>query len=115
MAADRKPWSRDELLVAFNLYCRTPFGRLHCNYPDVIARARKLAHTFSSLAMKLCHFGSLDPVHQLRNVAGLRNTFAADRSSRFQSWPPGFGSRTTCGALCVPEGCPIIAQPFKAG
>ena len=28
MAAIRKAWIRDELLVAFNLYCRIPFGRL---------------------------------------------------------------------------------------
>jgi hypothetical protein len=29
-----KLWTRDETLVAFNLYCRTPFGRLHARSPE---------------------------------------------------------------------------------
>ena len=39
MAVVRKAWSRDELLVAFNLYCRIPFGRLHMGNGDVIKLA----------------------------------------------------------------------------
>lgn len=79
MAAQRRGWSRDELLVAFNLYCRTPFGRLHRGNPDIIALAGNLQRTPSSVAMKLCNFASLDPVHRARNVAGLRNASSADR------------------------------------
>jgi predicted restriction endonuclease len=67
------------LLVAFNLYCRTPFGRLHRGNPDIIALGRRLDRTPSSVSMKLCNFASLDPVHHARNVAGLRNASAADR------------------------------------
>ena len=42
-----KPWSRDETLAAFNLYCRTPFGRLHARNPTfVISGAwRRLSET----------------------------------------------------------------------
>ncbi len=36
MAVVRKAWSRDELLVGFDLYCRIPFGRLHHGNGDVI-------------------------------------------------------------------------------
>ncbi|MFH0907949.1 MAG: HNH endonuclease [bacterium] len=80
MAGTRKPWTRDELLVAFNLYCRLPFGRLHRGNPDIIALARKLDRTPSSVSMKLCNFASLDPVHQARNIAGLRNASSGDRA-----------------------------------
>jgi hypothetical protein len=80
MPAQRKSWNRDELLVAFNLYCRTPFGRLHRGNPDIIALAKKLNRTPSSAGMKLCNFASLDPVHKARNIAGLRNASAADRA-----------------------------------
>jgi len=79
MATERRAWTRDELLVAFNLYCRTPFGRLHRGNPDIIALALSVDRTPSSVSMKLCNFASLDPVHQARNIAGLRNASAADR------------------------------------
>jgi putative restriction endonuclease len=80
MPTVRRAWTRDELLVAFNLYCRTPFGRLHRNNPDIIALAKHIERTPSSVAMKLCNFASLDPVHRARNVAGLQNVAAADRA-----------------------------------
>ena len=34
--ANRKPWSRSELLVAASLYCRIPFGRFHSRNPELI-------------------------------------------------------------------------------
>ncbi len=80
MPAQRKPWTRDELLVAFNLYCRTAFGRLHQRNPDIVALARKLHRTPGSVAMKLCNFASLDPIHRARNISGLRNASASDMS-----------------------------------
>jgi hypothetical protein len=80
MATQRKSWSRDELLVAFNLYCRTPFGRLHRGNSDIITLAKKLNRTPSSVSMKLCNLASLDPVHEARGAAGLRNASAADRA-----------------------------------
>lgn len=74
-----KGWTRDELLLTFNLYCRTPFGRLHRNNPEIIALAQKINRTPSAVAMKLVNFASFDPAHQSRNVRGLRNASRADR------------------------------------
>lgn len=76
----RRPWARDELLIAFNLYCKTPFGRLHRHNPDVIRLAAEVGRTASAVAMKLVNFASLDPNHQRRNVKGLRNASQGDRS-----------------------------------
>lgn len=56
MQRPAKLWTRDELLIAFNLYCRTPFGRLHRGNPDIIAMAELLGRTPSSVSMKLCNF-----------------------------------------------------------
>ena len=72
-------WTRDELLLAFNLYCRTPFGRLHRNNRDIIELASIIRRTPSAVAMKLVNFASLDPVHQRRNVHGLHNVSRSDR------------------------------------
>lgn len=76
----RQGWTRDELLLAFNLYCRTPFGRLHRGNPEIIALAQKLNRTPSAVAMKLVNFASFDPAHQVRNVRGLSNASRADRA-----------------------------------
>lgn len=80
MVSNRRNWTRDELLVAFNLYCRTPFGRLHQGNPVIKSLAEALGRTPAAVAMKLCNFASLDPAHQSRNVSGLRNAAQADRS-----------------------------------
>jgi len=53
MADRNNRWSRDELLLAFNLYCRTPFGKMHSRNPDVIDLSKLIGRTPSSVAMKL--------------------------------------------------------------
>ena len=75
----RKNWSRNELLIAFNLYCRTPFGQLHRGNPEIISLASSIGRTPSAVAMKLVNFASFDPVNQAREVRGLSNASRADR------------------------------------
>ncbi|NLF99423.1 MAG: HNH endonuclease [Lentisphaerae bacterium] len=75
----RIPWSRQELLAAFRLYCRTPFGQLHQTNQDVIELARVLGRTPAAVSMKACNFASFDPAHRKRGVAGLRHASRADR------------------------------------
>lgn len=72
-------WSQDELLVAFRLYCRTPFGKLHQHNPDIIELAQLLGRTPSAVAMKSCNFASLDPIQRNRNIFALGNVSRADR------------------------------------
>ena len=74
-----KPWTRDELIVAMNLYCKLPFGLLHQRNPDVIRLAKRLDRTPGSVAMKLCNLASLDPVHQARGIMGLTGASQGDR------------------------------------
>lgn len=80
MPPARRSWTRDELLAAFNLYCRTPFGRLHQTNPNIVALAKALRRTPGSVAMKLTNFASLDPAQQARGIKGLANAAAADRA-----------------------------------
>lgn len=75
----RVPWSHDELLVAFRLYCRTPFGKLHQHNPEIIELARKLGRTPSAVGMKACNFASLDPVQRARKIVALGNVSRGDR------------------------------------
>ncbi len=32
----RENWNREELIVAFNLYCKIPFGRITSKNPEII-------------------------------------------------------------------------------
>ncbi len=71
--AERRNWTLEETLVAFRLYCYTPFGKLHQHNPDIIQLAKLLGRTPSAVGMKACNFASLDPLHQARGVVGLKN------------------------------------------
>ncbi len=74
----RRNWTRDELLVVFNLYCKLPFGQMHRSNPRVRELAGLLNRTASAVAMKLVNFASLDPLHQKRGVSGLKNVSQSD-------------------------------------
>ncbi len=79
MAAGRR-WTRDELLIALNLYHKLTFGQLHARQPTIVALADKLERGANSVAMKLCNFASLDPALKLRGIKGLEGASALDRT-----------------------------------
>lgn len=77
----RKPWTREELLVALNIYHKLTFGQFHHRNPVVIAVAAKLpGRNPNSLAMKLSNLASLDPALKLRGIKGLSGASALDRA-----------------------------------
>lgn len=63
-------WKREELIVAFNLYCKIPFGRIHIKNPQIIALAKAIGRTPSSISWKLANFARLDPSLKERNIKG---------------------------------------------
>jgi putative restriction endonuclease len=66
----RREWTRDELILAFNLYCKIPFGKIHKHNPQVIELAKAIGRTPSAFSWKLANFARLDPALQRRNIAG---------------------------------------------
>ncbi|MBI5074288.1 MAG: HNH endonuclease [Nitrospirae bacterium] len=74
-----KKWSRRELIVAFNLYCQMPFGKIHSRNPIIMQVAKQLNRTSSSVAMKMLNFASLDPIITDSGRHGLGNASNADR------------------------------------
>jgi len=58
---ERRPWTRDELILAINLYCKTPFGRIHMRNPEIIELSNMLGRTPGSVSYKLANFASIDP------------------------------------------------------
>lgn len=69
----RKPWSREESIIAFNLYCKIPFTKIYYEHPDIIALARLLGRTPSAVALKLVNYARLDPDLQKRNISGMKH------------------------------------------
>jgi putative restriction endonuclease len=82
-------WTRNELILAINLYCKLPFGRLHRNNPEVVKLAELIGRTASSVAYKLVNFASLDPSLQARGIKGAQNTSKLDKEvwqEFYQNW-----------------------------
>lgn len=61
MKEGQTSWTRDELILAINLYSKIRFGQMHQNNPDIIDLARVIGRTAGSVAYKLVNFASLDP------------------------------------------------------
>jgi putative restriction endonuclease len=66
-----RDWTREEHILAFNLYCKLPFGQLDHRNPEIIALAKVLGRSPSSLALKLSNFARLDPELQARGIKGM--------------------------------------------
>ncbi len=94
--ATNVPWSRDQRLIALNLYCKIPFGRLHKGNPIIKEVALKMDRTPSSLALKLCNFASLDPVLHARGISGMKGAANQDRSlwNEFKANLPTLGPQS---------------------
>lgn len=79
MKQGQRPWTKEELLLAINLYCKLPFGKLHQRQPDIISLADLLGRTPGSVAFKLVNFASLDPTLQARGIKGASNASKLDK------------------------------------
>lgn len=73
------PWTRDELILAFDLYCRIPFQKTKASNPEVQRLAELLARSPASVARKLGNFGAFDPVLRSFKITGLVHTSKLDR------------------------------------
>jgi putative restriction endonuclease len=68
---ENKNWSKDELIVAFNLYCKTPFTKINATNKGVVELAGEIGRSPSAVALKLANFARLDPELQKRNISGM--------------------------------------------
>lgn len=89
MKKGQRLWTRNELILAINLYCKTPFGQLHRGNPDIVELASLIGRTPNSIAFKLVNFASLDPSLQKRGIVGAKNVSKLDRliwDEFYQNW-----------------------------
>jgi len=74
----RDNWTREQLILAFNLYCKIPFGKMHHGNPQVIELAGMIGRTPSAVALKLGNFASIDHFLKQRNIKGASHRSKAD-------------------------------------
>lgn len=76
MKKDR--WTREQTIVAFNLYCKIPFQKASSNNPDIVRIARIIGRSPNSVKMKIGNFGSFDPELKKKGIVGLANASKLD-------------------------------------
>jgi putative restriction endonuclease len=113
MAEKSNNWTREQLLVAFNLYCQLPFGKLDQHNPDIIRFAGMIGRTPSALAMKLVNIASLDPAITDSGRKGLVGASKLDRAmwgEMQEDWNMfALESQTMIDALVRQNGTPLVA------
>ena len=66
-------WTREETIVAFNVYCKIPFKNSSKTNPTVIKYSNIIGRSPSALNMKIGNFGRLDPALKKKGITGLVN------------------------------------------
>ncbi|MFT6241044.1 MAG: hypothetical protein ACJAQT_003139, partial [Akkermansiaceae bacterium] len=97
-------WTRDQLLLALNLYHQTPFGKQHKTHPPIVELAKKIDRTPSAVAMKLSNFTYLDPAEGGKGLSG------ASRTDQ-EIWAEFDGEFETLADLTEPILSPEITTP----
>ncbi|MHB1245395.1 MAG: DNA (cytosine-5-)-methyltransferase [Sulfuriferula sp.] len=54
-------WTKEQVKLAFHLYCQIPFGKIDGRNKEIIALAKLIGRTADAVAMKMLNIASLDP------------------------------------------------------
>lgn len=71
-------WTKEQTIVALNLYCKIPFKKVASNHPAIIELATLIGRTPNSVKMKIGNFGSFDPELKKLGIVGLTNASKLD-------------------------------------
>lgn len=72
---ERTPWSRDDIIIAYALYCITPLKQIRPTNPLIRQVAESFPHSLHSLVMRMHNFSAIDPNS---NVAGASHAAKLD-------------------------------------
>jgi putative restriction endonuclease len=74
-----RPWTREEVLLTINLYCKLPYRRLRQSTQEVRELAHLINRTPSAISMRCCNYVQFDPVESKR-VKGFTRAAELDKS-----------------------------------
>jgi len=81
-----KSWTREELILAINLYCKTPFGKIHYRNPKIIELANVLGRSHGSVSYKLANFASIDPSLERKGASNYSKLDKETWEEFFNDW-----------------------------
>lgn len=68
------PWTREEIIIAYALYCVTPLKKINIRNPLIRNAAEKINHSISSLVMRMRNFMAIDPDSKEKGCAHVAKT-----------------------------------------
>jgi len=74
----KENWTREQTIIALNLYCKIPFNRVASNHPEIIRIGAIIGRSPNSVKMKIGNFGSFDPELKKKGIVGLANSSKLD-------------------------------------
>lgn len=72
-------WTREQTIVAMNVYCKIPFKKSSARHPLVIEYAKLIGRTPASLNLKIGNLGSFDPALKAKGIGGLGHSSRMDK------------------------------------
>lgn len=93
MKEGQRLWTKEQSILAINLYSKMPFGQMHSSNGEVKELAELIGRSPSAVARKLGNFASFDPKLKERGVKGLPNTSKLDAevwNEYMQNWDEQF-------------------------
>lgn len=73
-------WTREQTIVALNVYCKIPFKESRATHPLIMEYAKLLGRTPAALNFKIGNLGSLDPMLRGKGIVGLQHTSKVDEA-----------------------------------
>ena len=91
-------WTKEETIIAFNVYCKIPFKDSNKNHPMIIEYAKIIGRSPSALNMKVGNLGRLDPKLKEKGIVGLSHGSIIERIvwEEFYANPEQFAYESEC-------------------
>ena len=75
----RRNWTREETILAMDLYTRIPFSQIGKNNQEIIQLSHIINRTPDALALKMANLAHYDSELQARKVSGMSHTSKLDK------------------------------------
>ena len=79
-------WTREQLIMALNVYFKIPFKDVRESHPIIQKYAPLIGRTTTALKMKVGNFGRFDPALREKGIVGLSNGSKADEAIWNEFW-----------------------------
>ena len=71
MVEKRNNWTREETILAFDLYCKMPFSKISKTNREIIELANLIGRSPSAVGLKMANLARFDQELRARNVSGM--------------------------------------------